>query len=93
VFAEERVLDAIHAMIVKENYTDKLVDTQASIPRQSSEEKGPAARTRRKSSSKRNGAAKAKRKKRRWWNRDFPKSKPGGLNSNRTGRLLKTPTT
>ena len=32
----------------------------------------------------------AKRKKRHWRNRNFPKPKPGVLNSNRIGRLLKT---
>ena len=56
----------------------------------SSEEKRLAARIRRRSSSKRSGAGKAKRKKRHWRNRNFPKPKPGVLNSNRIGRLLKT---
>lgn len=93
VFAEERVPDAIHAMIVKANYTDKLVghasiDSTAIVGREKACRKNTP-----KIKLKKNGAAKARRRKRRWWNRDFPNSKPGGLNSNRTGRLLKTPTT
>jgi len=78
VFAEEKVPDAIHAMIVKENYTEKLVghasiDSTAIIGRERA-----VARIRRKSSAKRNEGGKAKRKKRHWRNRKFPKPKPGG---------------
>ena len=90
VFAEEKVPDAVHAMIVKENYTGKLVGHASIDPRQSSEEKRLAARIRRRTSSKRGGAGRAKRKRRHWRNRNFPKPKPGVLNSNRIGRLLKT---
>lgn len=89
VFAEERVPDAIHAMIVKENYTDKLVghasiDSTAIVGRERACRKNtPKIKLKKKRGRKSNA------EKRYWRNRNSPKSKPGGLNFSRTGRLRK----
>ena len=89
VFAEERVLDAIHEVIVKENYTEKLVghasiDSTAIIGREKACRKNTP-----KIKLKRSAAAKAKRKRRHWRSRNLSKPKPGGWNFSRTGRRRK----
>ena len=90
VFAEEKVPDAVHAMIVKENYTEKLVghasiDSTAIVGREKACRKNTP-----KIKLKKKRGRKSKAEKAALRNRNFPKPKPGVLNSNRIGRLLKT---
>ena len=82
IFAQEKICDAIHALIVREKYTEKLVghaslDSTAIIGREKACRKNTP-----KLKLKKKRGRKSKAEKQRYLNEKSQKSKPGGLNCN-----------